>query len=55
MTWLRPNGCPTISKPIVKEETSTKVFQVWDTWLGFGLMAALLIGEWFFRKMINLP
>jgi hypothetical protein len=36
-------------------ETSIKVLSVWDTWLGFGLVVGLLIGEWLFRKVIHLP
>jgi hypothetical protein len=37
------------------KETSTKVFALWSTWLCFGLMVALMLGEWLFRKLINLP
>jgi hypothetical protein len=36
-------------------ETSIKVLSLWDTWLGFGSIVALLIGEWLFRKLIHLP
>ena len=35
-------------------ETSIKVISLWDTWLVFALVVALLVGEWLFRKMINL-
>jgi hypothetical protein len=36
-------------------ETSIKVLSLWDNWLGFGLLVGLLVLEWFFRKLINLP
>jgi hypothetical protein len=36
-------------------ETSIKVLSLWDNWVGFGLLVGLLILEWFFRKLINLP
>lgn len=36
-------------------ETTIKVLSLWDTWLGFGLVVGLLIGEWLFRKLIHLP
>jgi hypothetical protein len=36
-------------------ETSIRVLSLWNTWLGFGLVVGLLIGEWAFRKMIHLP
>jgi hypothetical protein len=37
------------------KETSTKVFALWSTWLCFGLVVFLMLGEWLVRKMINLP
>jgi hypothetical protein len=40
-------------KPI--KETSIRVFPLWNTWLTFGLVVALMLGEWFVRKLINLP
>jgi hypothetical protein len=36
-------------------EVSTKVFRLWSTWLCFGLVVLLLIGEWAARKWVNLP
>jgi len=36
-------------------EPSTRVFALWSTWLCFGLVVALMLGEWLFRKLINLP
>lgn len=36
-------------------EQTIKVFSLWDTWLVFLLVSGSLIGEWFFRKMENLP
>ena len=35
-------------------ETSLDIFPLWNTWLCFGLLVALLLGEWFVRKMVNL-
>jgi hypothetical protein len=37
------------------KETSTKVFALWSTWLCFGLVVTLMLGEWLLRKLINLP
>ncbi len=37
------------------KETSTKVFALSSTWLCFGLIVSLMLGEWLVRKMINLP
>jgi hypothetical protein len=36
-------------------ETSIRVMSLWDSWLGFALIAGLLVVEWLFRKMIHLP
>ncbi len=36
-------------------DRSVKVFPLWDTWLVFGLIVALMLGEWLGRKLINLP
>lgn len=36
-------------------ETTIKVFPLWSTWLAFALVTALMLGEWFLRKLINLP
>jgi hypothetical protein len=36
-------------------ETSIRVLSLWDSWVGFGLIAGLLVLEWLFRKMIHLP
>ncbi len=38
-----------------RSETSIRVFPLWDTWLVFGLAVTLMLGEWFARKLINLP
>jgi hypothetical protein len=42
-------------KPVVLSEKSIKVFPLWNTWLCFGLVVALMLGEWLVRKLINLP
>jgi hypothetical protein len=38
-----------------RSETSIRVFPLWDTWLVFGVVVTLMLGEWFARKLINLP
>ncbi len=37
------------------QETSTKVFAVWNTWLCFALGVVLMLGEWLGRKLNNMP
>jgi hypothetical protein len=41
-------------QPKLKDETSKKVFQLWDTWLGFGVVVGLMLTEWLVRKLNNL-
>lgn len=41
-------------QPKLKEETSVKVLQLWDTWLGFSLVVGLVMCEWLLRKANNL-
>jgi hypothetical protein len=36
-------------------EQSIKVFSLAMTWLCFGTVVALLLGEWLVRKAMNLP
>jgi hypothetical protein len=36
-------------------ETSVRVFALWNTWLVFGLVLALMFGEWLVRKIVSLP
>jgi hypothetical protein len=36
-------------------ETSIRVFPLSSTWLAFGLVVTLMLGEWLVRKLINLP
>ena len=38
-----------------RSETSIRVIPLWDTWLVFGVVVTLMLGEWFARKLINLP
>ena len=38
-----------------KTETTIKVLPVWNTTLCFALVIALMLGEWFIRKLVNLP
>ena len=32
-----------------------EVIPLWNTWLSFGLVVALMLGEWLGRKWANLP
>jgi hypothetical protein len=45
---------PAEIQPKLKDETTKKVFQLWDTWLGFGLVVTLMLSEWLVRKLNNL-
>ncbi len=38
-----------------RTETSVEVISLWDTWLMFGCVLLLMLGEWLGRKWINLP
>jgi hypothetical protein len=38
-----------------RTEASVRVFSLWNTWLGFSLIVALMLGEWLVRKLVNLP
>jgi hypothetical protein len=40
-------------KPLT--ETSIKVFPLTSTWLCFGFVVSLMLGEWMIRKLVNLP
>jgi hypothetical protein len=42
-------------KPQVRKETMVEVLPIWNSWLAFGLVVALLLGEWLVRKLVNLP
>jgi hypothetical protein len=42
-------------QPKPKPETSIKVIALWDNWLAFGIVIALMLGEWLARKLMNLP
>jgi hypothetical protein len=49
------SALPDDIKPMELTEKSIKVFPLWNTWLCFGLVVALMLGEWLVRKLINLP
>lgn len=38
-----------------KTESSVQVIPLWNTWLSFGLVVFLMLGEWLGRKWVNLP
>ena len=38
-----------------RTETSVEVVSLWDTWLSFGCVVLLMLGEWLGRKWVNLP
>ncbi|HWC90656.1 MAG TPA: hypothetical protein VG433_13400 [Pirellulales bacterium] len=42
-------------KPHARKETMIEVLPVWNSWLAFGLLVTLLLGEWLLRKLVNLP
>ena len=37
-----------------KTETSIRVFSLWNTWIVFGAVVILMLGEWLIRKLVNL-
>ncbi len=41
-------------QPVRHKETSLEIIPLWSTWLTFGLVIALLLVEWFVRKLVNL-
>jgi len=41
--------------PSPKSETTIEVFPLWNTWLCLAVVLALMLGEWLFRKLVNLP
>jgi len=38
-----------------RAETSVVVNPLWNTWLAYGVIVALMLGEWLVRKWVNLP
>ncbi|MFN0052045.1 MAG: hypothetical protein ACKV0T_07635 [Planctomycetales bacterium] len=42
-------------QPEVRRERTLKVISLWDTWLSWGLVVGLLLGEWTLRKRVYLP
>ncbi|HUQ73060.1 MAG TPA: hypothetical protein VM165_26255, partial [Planctomycetaceae bacterium] len=41
-------------QPPRPRETTVEIFSVWDTWLTFGVLFALLMLEWLGRKLVHL-
>ena len=41
-------------QPKRNRETSLQIIPLWSTWLTFGIVIALLMVEWFVRKLVNL-
>jgi hypothetical protein len=42
-------------KLVSRTETNLEVLPLWNTWLVFVMVSALLLGEWLLRKWVNLP
>lgn len=42
-------------QPPQLSETSVRVEELWSTWLCFGLVVVLMLGEWLVRKLVSLP
>ncbi len=40
---------------VAKTETNVEVIPLWNTWLCFGCVVLLMLGEWLGRKWVNLP
>lgn len=40
---------------VSKTETNVEVISLWNTWLCFGCVVLLMLGEWLGRKWVNLP
>jgi hypothetical protein len=40
---------------LAKPERVVEVHKLWSTWPCFALVVALMLGEWFGRKLVNLP
>jgi len=40
---------------VAKTETNVEVITLWNTWLCFGCVVLLMLGEWLGRKWVNLP
>jgi len=41
-------------KPVPRKEVTLKVLPLWNTWPVFILIVILMLGEWLFRKLVNL-
>ena len=46
---------PEEARLTAKTETNVEVIPLWNTWLAFGLVVLLMLGEWLGRKWVNLP
>ncbi len=40
---------------VSRTEANVEVIPLWNTWLAFAVVAALMLGEWLGRKWVNLP
>ena len=49
------NTITTRIKPRPREEITLKILTLWNTWPVFILVVLLMLGEWLFRKLVNLP
>jgi hypothetical protein len=37
-----------------ERETTVRIFPLWNTWLAFGVIIFLMLGEWLLRKLVHL-
>jgi hypothetical protein len=42
-------------QPRPQPEISIRVIPLWNNWLAFAVVLILMLGEWLFRKLVNLP
>ncbi|MBI3860891.1 MAG: VWA domain-containing protein [Planctomycetia bacterium] len=42
-------------QPKPRHESSIRVIPLWNNWFTFGVVIALMLGEWIIRKFMNLP
>lgn len=40
---------------VARTEANVEVIPLWNTWMAFSAVVALMLGEWLFRKWVNLP
>ena len=49
------NAITTEIKPRPTQLVEMKIRTLWNTWPVFILVVLLMLGEWLFRKLVNLP